>query len=155
MPVLGLYAIGDHSEPPFAPGSMRTPFAVGGENMFSCGTNAWERRTGVPSVASITYTHPVLPAWPSSLRPLRTKRTGGLTASRSQTSCGTVWRYHLSLPVVTPTATTASQYRLSPGRTLPVRSGEGFPIVAYSVLVSGSYAGVIHVEPPPCRHALA
>jgi hypothetical protein len=51
---VGSTEIGDHSEPPFAPGSIRVPSGVGSANMFSCGTNASLRRTSLPVAASST-----------------------------------------------------------------------------------------------------
>src|SRR5207253_8407773 len=48
-----------------------------------------------------------------------------------------------------------SVQRLSPGRIEPSRSGDGLPIATNSVLLASSYAGVIHIEPPPCCHASA
>src|ERR1051325_7279647 len=76
--------MGDHSSPPFAPGSMNTPSAVGCEYMFCCGTNACERRISLPVAASSTYTKPVLPASTTAFFPATMAITGGLTASRSQ-----------------------------------------------------------------------
>src|SRR5207302_5177022 len=81
--------------------------------------------------------------------------TGGLTASRSHTSCGTSWKPHLNLPVVASIAAIDSVQRLSPGRIEPSRSGDGLPVATNSVLPASSYAGGIHIEPPPCRHAPA
>src|SRR6059058_4747195 len=81
--------------------------------------------------------------------------TGGLTASRSHTSCGTSWKPHLNLPVVASIAAIDSVQRLSPGRIEPSRSGDGLPIATNSVLLASSYAGVIHIEPPPCCQASA
>src|SRR2546426_463426 len=81
--------------------------------------------------------------------------TGGLTASRSHTSCGTSWLPHLNSPLVALRATTLSVHRLSPGRIPPSRSGDGLPIATNSVLVASSYAGAIHIEPPPCCQASA
>src|SRR2546427_4019639 len=52
-------------------------------------------------------------------------------------------------------ATTLSVHRLSPGRIPPSRSGDGLPIATNSVLVASPYAGVIHIEPPPCCQASA
>src|SRR5678815_834999 len=52
-------------------------------------------------------------------------------------------------------ATIDSVHKLSPGRTAPSRSGEGLPILMYIIFVAGSYAGVIHMDPPPCIHASA
>src|SRR5947207_698521 len=48
-----------------------------------------------------------------------------------------------------------SVQRLSPGRIEPSRSGDGLPIATNSVLVASSYAGVIHIEPPPVFQASA
>src|SRR2546422_8392756 len=78
--------MGDHSSPPFAPGNMRTPLAVGWANMFSCGTNASLLRISFPVPASRTYTQPVLPASTTAFVPPTIAITGGLTASRSHTS---------------------------------------------------------------------
>src|SRR5438876_646304 len=78
-----------------------------------------------------------------------------LTASRSHTSCGTSWKPHLNLPLVASMAAIDSVQRLSPGRIEPSRSGDGLPIATNSVLLASSYAGVIHIEPPPCCHASA
>src|SRR6059058_3954634 len=147
--------MGDHSSPPFAPGSMNTPSAVGWLYMFCCGTNAAERRISLPVAASNTYTKPVLPASTTAFFPPTMAMTGGLTASRSHTSCGTSWYPHLNLPLVASIATIDSVQRLSPGRIEPSRSGDGFPIATNSVLVASSYAGVIHIEPPPVFQASA
>src|SRR5881392_531242 len=147
--------MGDHSSPPFAPGSMNTPSAVGCEHMFFCGTNACERRISLPVAASSTYTKPVLPASTTAFFPPTMAITGGLTASRSHTSCGTSLYPHLNLPLVASIATTLSLQRLSPGRIEPSRSGDGLPIATYSVLVASSYAGVIHMDAPPVFHASA
>src|SRR5437879_13354029 len=81
--------------------------------------------------------------------------TGGLTASRSHTSCGTSWKPHLNLPLVASMAAIDSVQRLSPGRIEPSRSGDGFPIATNNVWLESSYAGVIHIEPPPCCQASA
>src|SRR5207247_448635 len=43
----------------------------------------------------------------------------------------------------------------SPGRVEPSRSGDGLPIATNRVFVSASYAGVIHIEPPPVFQASA
>src|SRR5438105_9629312 len=147
--------MGDHSSPPFAPGSMNTPSAVGWLYMFCCGTNAAERRISLPVAASSTYTKPVFPASTTAFLPPTIAITGGLTASRSHTSCGTSWYPHLNLPLVASIATTDSVQRLSPGRIEPSRSGDGFPIATNSVFVASSYAGVIHTEPPPVFQASA
>src|SRR5690349_5742995 len=147
--------MGDHSSPPFAPGSMNTPSAVGCEYMFCCGTNAAERRISLPVAASSTYTNPVLPASTTAFFPPTMAITGGLVASRSHTSCGTSWYPHLNLPLVASSATIDSVQRLSPGRTEPSRSGDGLPIATYRVFVTSSYAGVIHTEPPPVFQASA
>src|SRR5213083_3524380 len=147
--------MGDHSSPPFAPGNMRTPLAVGWANMFSCGTNASLLRISFPVPASRTYTQPVLPASTTAFFPPTIAITGGLTASRSHTSCGTSWYPHLNLPLVASMATTDSVQRLSPGRIEPSRSGDGLPIATNSVFVASSYAGVIHIEPPPVFQASA
>src|SRR5437899_9828073 len=48
-----------------------------------------------------------------------------------------------------------SVHKLSPGRIEPSRSGDGLPIATNRVLVSASYAGVIHIEPPPVFQASA
>src|SRR2546428_13077635 len=61
--------MGDHSWPPFAPGSMNTPSAVGWVYMFCCGTNAAERRISLPVSASSTYTNPVFPASTTAFLP--------------------------------------------------------------------------------------
>src|SRR5213079_576361 len=131
--------MGDHSSPPFAPGSMNTPSAVGCEYMFCCGTNACERRISLPVAASSTYTKPVLPASTTAFFPPTIAITGGLTASRSHTSCGTSWYPHLNLPLVASMATTDSVQRLSPGRIEPSRSGDGLPIATNSVFQASSY----------------
>src|ERR1044071_6585365 len=52
-------------------------------------------------------------------------------------------------------ATTQSVYRLSPGRTLPSRSGDGLPTATKIVLLALSEAGVIHTPPPPVFQASA
>ena len=83
--------MGDHSAPPLAPGSIRVPSGVGRAKMFSCGTKLVLLRTSLPVAASSTYTQPVLPAWTTTFLPPSLVTTGGETASRSQTSCGTVW----------------------------------------------------------------
>src|SRR5712691_8739802 len=46
-------------------------------------------------------------------------------------------------------ATMQSVYRLSPGRTLPSRSGDGLPTETKMVFKSLSYAGVVQTPPPP------
>src|SRR4026209_2741858 len=51
--------------------------------------------------------------------------------------------------------TMASVYRLSPGRMLPSRSGEGLPTLTKIALSSLSYAGVVHTPPPPTFQASA
>src|SRR5205809_6259966 len=81
--------------------------------------------------------------------------TGGLTASRSHTSCGTSWKPHLNFPLAASIAAIDSVKRWTPGRIEPSRSGDGLPIATNSVLLASSYAGVIHMEPPPCCHASA
>ena len=50
----GSQAIGDHSTPPFAPGSMRAPSGVGSTHMFSCGIIVWEKRISEQSLRSCT-----------------------------------------------------------------------------------------------------
>src|SRR5690242_14124466 len=52
-------------------------------------------------------------------------------------------------------ATIDSVQRLSPGRMEPSRSGDGLPIATNRVLLASSYAGVIHIEPPPVFQASA
>src|SRR3954451_13644495 len=52
-------------------------------------------------------------------------------------------------------ATMASVKRLSPGRMLPSRSGEGLPTVTKRVFDSLSYAGVVQTPPPPVFQASA
>src|SRR5438876_6934221 len=115
---------------------MNTPSAVGCVYMFCCGTNAWERRISLPVAASSTYTKPVFPASTTAFLPPTIAITGGLTASRSHTSCGTSWYPHLNLPLVASIATTDSVQRLSPGRIEPSRSGDGFPIATNNVLLA-------------------
>src|SRR5256885_611973 len=122
--------MGDHSSPPFAPGSMNTPSGVGWLYMFCCGTNAAERRISLPVAASNTYTNPVLPASTTAFFPPTMAMTGGLTASRSHTSCGTSWYPHLNLPLTASIATIDSVQRLSPGRIEPSKSGDGLPIAS-------------------------
>src|SRR2546426_10615711 len=134
---------------------MNTPSAVGCVYMFCCGTNAWERRISLPVAASSTYTKPVFPASTTAFLPPTMAITGGLTASRSHTSCGTSWEPHLNSPFVALIATMLSVHKLSPGRIEPSRSGDGLPIATNRVLVSASYAGVIHIEPPPVFQASA
>ena len=56
MRVLGLNAIGDHSTPPLAPGSIRAPSGVGSVHMFSCGIIASEKRISSQLERSCTYT---------------------------------------------------------------------------------------------------
>src|ERR687897_943284 len=46
-------------------------------------------------------------------------------------------------------------YRLSPGRTLPSRSGEGLPVVKTTSPRSRSIAGACQTPPPPRSHAFA
>src|SRR5947207_8386167 len=48
-----------------------------------------------------------------------------------------------------------SVHRLSRGPIEPSRSGDGLPMATNSVLVASSYAGVIHIEPPPVFQASA
>ena len=50
----GFTAIGDHSTPPLAPGSIRAPSLVGRTHMFSCGTIASEKRISLPVLRSCT-----------------------------------------------------------------------------------------------------
>src|SRR5436190_18853335 len=52
-------------------------------------------------------------------------------------------------------ATMQSVYRLSPGRTLPSRSGDGLPTVTKIVFDSLSYEGLVHTPPPPVFQASA
>src|SRR5258708_33071716 len=113
MRVLGLTAIGDHSTPPLAPGSMRAPCGVGSVHMFSCGIMASEKRISLPVARSWTYTWPVLPAWITTSTTLPEAsfacvRMGGLTASRSHTSGATYCECHLYLPSSRTTATLES-----------------------------------------------
>src|SRR5919108_2634934 len=96
MRVFGLNAIGDHSTPPLAPGSIRSPSGVGNTHMFSCGIIAWENRISLQLERSCTYTWPVLPPWtrPGIVLPalsFTSTRIGGLPASRAHTSWGTYW----------------------------------------------------------------
>src|SRR5215475_6995768 len=98
--VFGSNDIGDHSTPPFAPGSMRAPSAVGSTHIFSCGIIASENRIRLQFERSWTYTWPVLPPWmtPGIVLPalsFTSTRIGELTASRSQTSWATYWKWHL------------------------------------------------------------
>ncbi len=132
---------------------MRAPCAVGSTHMFSWGIIASEKRISLPVPRSCTYTCPVFPPWitTSTILPslsLACVRIGGLTASRSHTSCAMYWKCHLYLPVARSIATIESVYRLSPGRSVPYRSGEGLPATKNTVLVLRSTAGVIHTPPP-------
>src|SRR5207248_9961832 len=79
----------------------------------------------------------------------------GLTASRSRTACGTSCYPHLNIALVASIATIVSVQRLTPGRLEPSRSGDGLPIATNTVVVASSYAGVIHIEPPPVFQASA
>src|SRR5438128_1367216 len=54
-------------------------------------SNAADLRISLPVAASSTYTNPVLPASTTAFLPPTMAMTGGLTASRSHTSCGTSW----------------------------------------------------------------
>src|SRR2546421_2662375 len=86
----GCTAMGDHSSPPFAPGSMNTPSAVGCVYMFCCGTNAAERRISLPVAASSTYTKPVFPASTTAFLPPTMARSEEHTSelqSRSDLVC--------------------------------------------------------------------
>src|ERR1700704_810682 len=64
---------------------------------------------------------PVLPPWmtTSTILPslsFACVRIGGLTASRSHTSCAMYWKCHLYVPLSRSTATIEAGYRLSVGR---------------------------------------
>src|SRR6185437_16052563 len=61
----------------------------------------------------------------------------------------------LVFPVAASIATMASVKRLSPGRAVPSKSGDGLPTVTKMVLDALSYAGVVHTPPPPRCHASA
>src|SRR6266852_2464595 len=79
--------------------------------------------------------------------------TGTCTESQSCTSCGIIWKCHFSFPVSASSAIAESEYRLSPLRTSPFQSGDGFLVPQMIRLSSGSKAQVTQVGPPPCFHA--
>src|SRR5262249_59032808 len=100
--LLGRKDMGAPATPPFAPGSMRAPSAVGSTHMFSCGIIASENRIRLQFERSWTYTWPVLPPWmtPGIVLPalsFTSTRIGGLTASRAPTARGTHWKGHVDV----------------------------------------------------------
>src|SRR5215471_7095984 len=75
-------------------------------------------------------------------------------SSRSHDSFGTYWKCHMSLPVLTSSATAELVYRLSPGRDCGSYCGTGFPVPQMVSLLTGSYEPVCQRPPPPVFHAL-
>src|SRR3954465_6241660 len=63
----------------------------------------------------------------------------------------TCWKCHRCLPVLASIATIDAVKRLSPGRLLPSRSLDAFPVEKKISPRSGSTAGVCHTGPPPPR----
>ncbi len=96
----------------------------------------------LPLVRSSTKKYPLREACISILRGLPSKsastRTGTSLASQSCVSCGEAWKPQTSLPVSGLMATMLQVHGLSPGRTLPLRTGVGFPVPTKTRLSAGS-----------------